>query len=154
MLWLYSRLTAKAFSTSADAGASLHGHHSARRDVSDFNSEQFFRISERNLFLGFAWQINSPEPVGLSFHVCKRVVGCKHHSIHTYVLQQEIEQFSLGECAGCEPEIFMEILLERLVQALLGHFAHLLHDAFVEERKPLSHMTDDNLELWIPVEYS
>lgn len=77
----YSRLTVHSF-TPAAAGVSLHGH---------FHSEKFLRIAERNLFLVFAWQIDSAEPVGLLLYVRERVVGCEHYSIHAYVLQQEIE---------------------------------------------------------------
>lgn len=66
----------------ADAGASLHGY---------FHFEQFLRVSESNLFLVFAWQIDSAEPVGLLLYVRERIVGCEHHSIHAYVLQQESE---------------------------------------------------------------
>jgi len=43
----------RRIATGADAGASLHGH---------FHLEQFLCISERNLFLVFAWQIDSTEP--------------------------------------------------------------------------------------------
>ena len=68
--------------TAADAGASLHGY---------FHFEQLFRVSESNLFLVFAWQIDSAEPVGLLLYVRERIVGCEHHSIHAYVLQQESE---------------------------------------------------------------
>lgn len=57
--------------------------------------EKFLRISERDFFLGFTWQIDGTEPVGSFLHVHKRVVGGKHHSVHADVLQQEIEQFIL-----------------------------------------------------------
>jgi hypothetical protein len=51
----------------------------------------------------------------------------------------------LKEGAGCEPEIVMEILLKRLMQGAIGHSTHLFHDAFVEERKALAHVADNDL---------
>src|SRR5688572_3230871 len=80
----------------------------------DLYAEQFFRVSERNFFLGFTGQIHCPKPVGLLLHVCKRVIGCKHHPIYTDVLQQKMKQVTPGECAGCDPEIVSEVLPDRL----------------------------------------
>ena len=80
--WHAEDLVASSRPTTADAGASLHGY---------FHFEQFLRVSESNLFLVFAWQIDSAEPVGLLLYVRERIVGCEHHSIHAYVLQQESE---------------------------------------------------------------
>jgi hypothetical protein len=43
-------------------------------------------------------------------------VGCEHHSVHADVLQQEVEQVILEEGAGCEPEVVLEVLRERLLE--------------------------------------
>jgi hypothetical protein len=82
--------------------------------ASNLYAEQFFRIPERNFFLGVTGQIHCPKPVGLLLHVGKRVIGCKHHPIYTDVLQQKMKQATAGECAGCEPEIVSEVLPDRL----------------------------------------
>ena len=93
----------------------------------------------------FPWQIDGPKPVGSFLHVHERVVRCKHHPIYTDIVQQEMKQVILKERAGCEPEVVMEVLLERLVQAVFGHSPHLFQDAFIEERKALPHVADDDL---------
>src|SRR5690606_966007 len=121
--------------------------------ISELYAEQFLGVSERDLFLGLAWQVHCPKPVGAFLHVREWIVGGKHHSIRTEVLQQKMQQFILKEGAGREPEIVMEVLLERLVQRALGRLTHLLHDAFVEERKALAHVADDDLQFGKSVEY-